>query len=196
MTDTVSIRSARATEAPALGRLIAVAFSHLPTTKWLVPDDDARVDVLAGQFTMFVEQGIAHGDVYVAGDGVGVAVWLPPGDLPDIEDYDERLAARCGPYTPRIVALDEVMHKARPVEPEHAYLAMLAVHEPARDLGVGSALLNLQHRRLDADGTPAYLDASGLHSRRLYQRHGYTDYAPPYGVGGIDGFYPMWREPK
>ena len=105
---------------------------------------------------------IDHGDVYVAGDGDGVAVWFPPGPMPDIPDYDERLAAACGPYTARFVELDEQMHKAHPTDPDHAYLAFLTVEAPARNRGIGSALLEAHHRRLDADGTPAYLDASGL----------------------------------
>ncbi len=196
MTQTVSIRPARAAETVALARLIADSFSHLPLTQWLVPEHNARVDVLAGQFALFVEHAIAHGDVYVAEDGLGVGVWYPPGPIPDVDDYDARLAAACGPYTPRVAELDAAMHHAHPVGPEHAYLSLLAVAASARDRGIGSALLDLHHRRLDADGTPAYLDASGPPSRRLYMRHGYADHAEPYGVGGIDGFYPMWREPR
>ena len=66
----------------------------------------------------------------------------------------------------------------------------------ARNRGIGSALLEAHHRRLDADGTPAYLDASGLPSRALYLRHGYTDHAGSYGPDGVTAFYPMWRESR
>ena len=197
MREAISIRPGRASDVDALARSIARAFGHLPISQWLVPDDDeARVDAMAGQFRLLVAHAIDHGDVYVAGDGDGVAVWFPPGPMPDIPDYDERLAAACGPYTARFVELDEHLHKAHPTGPDHAYLAFLTVEATARNRGTGSAMLDRHHRRLDADGSPAYLDASGLQSRALYLRKGYTDHAEPYGPDGVTGFYPMWREPQ
>jgi len=197
MTEAVSIRPGRASDVDALARSIARAFGHLPVSQWLVPDDEeARVDAMAGQFRLLVAHAIDYGDVYVAGEGDGVAVWFPPGPMPDIPDYDDRLAAAAGPYTARFVELDKHLHKAHPAGPDHAYLAFLTVEAPARNRGIGSALLEAHHRRLDADGTPAYLDASGLPSRALYLRHGYTDHAGPYGPDGVTAFYPMWRESR
>ena len=197
MTEPVPVRRARDGEAEALGALVARAFAPLPLTRWLVPDDgEARVAALGGQFEMLVAHGMRHGDVYVGGDAEGVAVWFPPGASMDIPGYDRRLAEICGPYLPRFVELDELLHKAHPDGPPHAFLALLAVESGARDRGIGSALLDVHHSRLDADGTPAYLDASGLDSRRLYMRNGYTDYAPPYGPAGLTALYPMWREPR
>ncbi|GAA2617132.1 hypothetical protein [Paractinoplanes durhamensis] len=50
------------------------------------------------------------------------------------------------------------------------------------------------HARLDADGIPAYLEATGVDNRRLYRRHHYTDMSPPT-IGVADGIslYRMWR---
>jgi GNAT superfamily N-acetyltransferase len=197
MTDPVPVRRARDGEAEALGAIVARAFAPLPLTRWLVPDDgEARVAALGGQFEMLVAHGMRHGDVYVGGNAEGVAVWFPAGDMPEIPGYDERLAEICGPYLPRFVELDDLLHKARPAEPPHAFLALLAVEAGSRDRGIGSALLDAHHSRVDADGTPVYLDASGLDSRRLYLRNGYTDNAPPYGPAGLTALYPMWREPR
>jgi ribosomal protein S18 acetylase RimI-like enzyme len=197
MTAAVSIRPGRASDVDALARSVARAFGHLPVSQWLVPgEEDARIEAMAGQFRLLVTHALEHGDVYVADEGDGVAVWFPPGPMPDIPDYDDALEAACGPYTPKFVALDEEMHKAHPAAPDHAYLLFLAVEAPARNRGIGSALLDLHHRRLDGDSTPAYLDASGRQSRALYLRHGYVDYAEPYGPDGMTAFYPMWREPR
>jgi GNAT superfamily N-acetyltransferase len=193
----VPIRRAVDGEAPALGLVIARAFAALPVTHWLVPDDPAdRVAALGGQFGMLVAHAMEHGDVYVAGDGQAVAVWFPPGPMPDVPDYEERLIAACGPHTPRFVELDELMHKAHPIAPDHAYLAFLAVEPEHQGHGIGSALLDAHHARLDADGIPVYLDASGRDSRRLYQRYGYGDHAEPYGPAGLLEFHPMWRDPR
>jgi len=122
----------------------------------------------------------------------GVATWFPPGEIPEIEDYDERLAVACGAHTVHFAQLDDVMHAAHP-EPPHAYLALLAVRAAVQGRGVGSALLRAHHGRLDAAGTDAYLEASGLRSRELYLRHGYVDHGAPYGLDGAEHFWPMWR---
>jgi GNAT superfamily N-acetyltransferase len=194
------IRCAEPHEAPALARLIAESFAPLPVCEWLVEDEMSRINALAGQFEIIVEHAIAHGDVYVVGDEdappMGVAVWFPSHEIPEMADYDKRLAAAAGPYTHRFEELDAAMHTAHPGGPAHAYLAFMAVRSTERDHGIGAALLEKHHRKLDETGTPAYLEASGLRSRRLYLRHEYTDHGPAYGPGGLKVFRPMWRNPN
>ena len=151
---------------------------------------------MASQFSLIIASAIDHGDVYVANEDSGVAVWFPCGEMPEIAGYDDALAAACGPHTPRFVELDEEIHRARPTTPDHAYLALLAVDAPNQRRGLGSALLAAHHRRLDAEGMPAYLDASGVDSRRLYVRSGYVDHAEPYGPADRADLYPMWRDPQ
>ncbi|HEY7176945.1 MAG TPA: GNAT family N-acetyltransferase [Micromonosporaceae bacterium] len=193
---TVSVRPGRASDVDNLAVVIARAFGPLPVSQWLVPDGgDARIAAMAGQFRLLISAALDDGDVYVADDGVGVAVWFPPGPIPEIPGYDELLATACGRYTARFVELDQVLHKAHPGSPDHAYLMFLAVEDAAQGRGIGSALLDAHHGRLDAAGTPAYLEASGVRSRRLYLRKGYADYAEPYGPAALREFYPMWRDP-
>ncbi|HKE67171.1 MAG TPA: GNAT family N-acetyltransferase [Micromonosporaceae bacterium] len=195
MTEAVTVRPGRASDVGDLAVVIARAFGPLPLSAWLVPDAGARLAAMAGQFRLVIAAAIDDGDVYVAGDGVGVAVWFPAGPLPDIPGYDAALEAACGRYAPRFAELDDAMHKMHPGAPDHAYLAFLAVEREWQQRGIGSALLDVHHRRLDAAGTPAYLEASGLQSRRLYVRKGYVDHAEPYGPADLSVLYPMWREP-
>ncbi len=197
-TDDPTIRRAQAAEAARLGSLIAGEFHHLDVAHWLVADPLERRIAMAGQFEILVGHAIEHGDVFVVdgsdGEPDGVAVWFRPGEIPDIKDYDERLAVACGTHTAQFAKLDDVMHAAHPDGSPHAYLAFLAVRAAAQSRGVGSTLLRTYHERLDADGTPAYLEASGLRSRGLYLRHGYVDLGAPYGVvDGAEHFWPMWR---
>jgi GNAT superfamily N-acetyltransferase len=194
------IRRADASEAGALARLIADSFAHLPVSAWLVDDETERRVAMAGQFEILVAHAIEHGDVDVvdADDAPkAVAAWFPANAIPDIADYDGRLAVACGVHTPRFVVLDAAMHAHHPEAPAHAYLAFLSVVPDARGRGLGSALLDVHHARLDAEGTPAYLEASNVRSRGLYLRHGYADYAGQYGPGEDfdprNGFWPMWR---
>ena len=59
--------------------------------------------------------------------------------------------------------------------------------------GIGSTLMNHTHRRLDAEGVAAYLEATNPQNVRLYHRHGYTDMDPfVMNVGDVP-FYRMWR---
>jgi GNAT superfamily N-acetyltransferase len=196
----VKVRRAEVGEAAAIGALIAGAFHDLELSSWLAPDPVERI-----------RQAIVHGDVEVVdgpgsdgsgsdGSGatlVGVAAWFRPGEIPDPDGYDEGLARVCGPHLERFVALDEAMHAAHPEAPEHAYLAFCAVRADMQGNGIGAALLESYHAGLDGSGTPAYLEASGLRSRGLYLRHGYADYAAPYGpTEDLAVFYPMWRDPR
>jgi len=48
--------------------------------------------------------------------------------------------------------------------------------------------------RCDADGQPAYLEATSEHNRRLYERHGFVVTAPIVLPDGPTA-YAMWREP-
>ncbi|HEY2791423.1 MAG TPA: GNAT family N-acetyltransferase [Micromonosporaceae bacterium] len=197
--DGTLIRRAQAAEAERLGGLIADEFQHLPVAAELSPEPGPRRAAMSGQFAMLTAHGIAYGDVDViddAGEPVAVAVWLPPDEIPDIEDYDERLAAICGPLLGRFQELDGLMHDSHPAGPPHAYLAFLAVRQAYQNRGLGSRLLVAHHAALDEAGTPAYLEASSPRSRALYARHGFADYAPPYGLDGGEHFWPMWRDAR
>jgi hypothetical protein len=71
-----------------------------------------------------------------------------------------------------------------------------AVRASRRGLGIGSHLLEAHHILLDADGTPAYLEADDPRNRELWLRHGYTDVGAPVLVPGSGcPIWPMWRHP-
>ncbi|QYN34952.1 hypothetical protein K1T35_42510 [Pseudonocardia sp. DSM 110487] len=47
--------------------------------------------------------------------------------------------------------------------------------------------------RADADGLPAYLEATSLRSRSLYERHGFRDAGDPIQLPDGPSLWPMWR---
>ncbi|MGW0507421.1 GNAT family N-acetyltransferase [Micromonospora sp. NPDC003241] len=175
---------------------IAESFLVLDATRWLVPDEAKREAVLAGNFEIIVAHAMRHGLVFGTADRAGVAVWLPSvGEpLPPPEDYDARLAAACGEWTPRFVHLDELFAAHHPHR-DHHHLALLAVRPDRQGQGVGSALLRHHHAWLDAHGVPAYLEASSEIGRDLYARHGYR-VSEPFRLPDDTPFWPMWREPS
>jgi len=81
-----------------------------------------------------------------------------------------------------------------PREP-HWYLPFLGVVVEQQGRGIGSVLLEAVLARCDADGLPAYLEATCEDNRRLYERHGFAvrqQLALPEGPP----LWAMWREPR
>lgn len=202
MRTTVGIRRADAGDAARVAGVIAEAFHDLPVSPWLVPNSAERARVYPAYFRIIVDMGLAGGMVYQADDGAAVAVWLPMTD--DAHDeppgHDERLAAACGPAVDQFRALEATMAGLHPKEPHH-YLTLLAVLPQYQGTGLGSALLAHHHAGLDAEGIPAYLEASSPRSREFYRRHGYRPYSGPFvmeeGAPPETGpaMWPMWRDP-
>jgi GNAT superfamily N-acetyltransferase len=194
---TPGIRRATLSDTTAVSDLIGDAFQQLGVSAWLVPDPQQRARILPRNFEIFVDYGVTHGTVEIAGDFQGASVWLPlDGDpLPPPENYDTRLADACGEWTENFLRLDQLFEGHHPHAPHH-HLAFMAVRPDQQNQRIGSTLLEHYHQRLDAAGRAAFLEASSTGSRDLYQRHGYEPLGEPYAVPNGALFYPMWREPR
>jgi ribosomal protein S18 acetylase RimI-like enzyme len=143
----------------------------------------------------FGGNGYAHGSVYVAADGSGAAMWLPPGVEPDGETL-EALAMDNAPVERRadLGGVFERMGEAHPHEP-HWYLPLIGVDPARQGQGIGAALLRHALARIDADGLPAYLESSNPRNIELYRRHGFE----PTGtiqVGTSPPIVPMLRRAR
>ncbi len=196
MNYTPKIRTASVTDAPTVAYVVATAFHPLDVCQWLIPDPQERAARFPDYFRIMVDHAFQHGTVHVTTDLNAVAVWLS-WPFPDPADYDTRLAAACGPWTPRFQKLDEQMHQAHPHDQgAHDYLAFLAVMPPSQGQRLGTALLEHHHTELDRQGRPAYLEASNTRSRKLYEATGYRDCAPPLDLRYQgESMFPMWRDP-
>lgn len=184
---------------------IATAFAPLEVLGWLVPDPKQRVDVLAAQFTIFVEEALKQGKVLVGSHGPAgataihaAAVWFHeltgPHTLPD--DYDERLVQACGPYIDRFRRLDDAFAEHHPDSYPHYCLTHLATLPDHQGHGLGSALLSYTHNQLDIAEVPSYLVASNTRTRDLYAQHGYQLRGAPLRLPEDLLMWPMLREPQ
>jgi len=146
--------------------------------RWLQPDTAARHRGSADYFAIFVEHVLRFGDVYTTVEGgtgrlTGAALWLPmTSTVPAPLDYERRIKEIAGDAYDRACALDAALDAEHPAGAHH-YLAYLAVRPDQQGRGRGSTLLRRHHRRLDAAGLPAYLEANHPRNRDLYLRHGY-----------------------
>ncbi|MEU5152970.1 N-acetyltransferase [Glycomyces sp. NPDC021274] len=178
--------------------LLGEAFLDVPTAVWLVEDPAERLAAVAGQFAILVEHAAAHGGVLTAErDGAGLdgaLVWFDrTKEEPPIPDYEERLREACGKHYEGFAELDRIMDEHHPAEP-HNYVALVGVRADARGRGFASDLLRRHHERLDATGTPAYLEAVSLQTARLYASLGYRPHGEPFRIGeGGPPLHPMWR---
>jgi len=190
------IRRAEAVEAGLLSTLLTDAFLISPVGDWLIPNIGERRNVYLRYFDIFVRHGLAHGIVDVTSDLSGVAIWLPRGHgTPGPDNYDEQLAGATGWWVEQFRALDKTFDEHHP-RTFHHHLLFLGVRPNEQSRGVGSALLRHHHAHLDAEGIPAYLEASMPDNRDLYLRHAYTARDPFYLPDDGPPLWPMWREPR
>jgi len=193
------IRDVEPVDTGEITDLVAAAMWDGPVARWLNTDPSVRQKESPEYFGIFVEHAVRYGEVYATADGEtgrlsGVALWFPlTAMIPAPADYDRRLKEVAGSAFDRARELDAALDAHHPLDPHH-YLAFLAVHPDQQNRGIGSALLDRHHARLDRAGIPAYLEANDPRNRDLYVRHG-------YGIRSViqlpEGppVWTMWRAP-
>ncbi len=87
------------------------------------------------------------------------------------------------------------MEGRHPRRPSHWYLAVMGVAPEWQGRGLGTALMRPALETLDAEGLPAYLEASTPRSRALYQRNGFAVTGEFNLPGDGPPIWQMWRDP-
>jgi GNAT superfamily N-acetyltransferase len=191
------IRKAGGDDRRALVETLVTAFHGDPVMTWWVPDRGRRLAILDAFFEVIAEAFQPDGGLYLTDpEPVAAAVWVPAGCQPSgdlAEQLVGRLVAVAEEHADRLLEALELMEEQHPVE-DHEYLFFLGTRPEWQSRGLGSALMHEVLDRCDRDGTPAYLEATSLDSRRLYLRHGFVvtgEIVLPHGPP----MWPMWREP-
>lgn len=194
---TIDVATATPGDVPALSRALARAFHDDPVFEWVIPDAGSRRARLPALFAAFTEVYLTHGETYVAGQEAGAALWAPAGVEPvpadQAETFGERLSAVLHEDADRGLQLQALVDEHHPEQPCF-YLQFVGVVPEHRGRGLGSRLLTTVLQHCDATGTPAYLEATSVDNRRLYERHGF-DTVGELTVPQGPPLWPMWREP-
>jgi GNAT superfamily N-acetyltransferase len=194
----LEIRTASVHDVARVGLALSRAFQDDPVMEWGLPDRDRRREVLPGFFTIFAGAFQRHGHVHRTADGTGAALWVPPGVAPVGDDEAEAFGAALqevvGPDAERMFVISELLDENHPHEPVW-YVNFMGVEPAGQGRGIGSALL--EHVLVDADrnGEQAYLDATSMRNRRLYEQHGFVatgELRLPDGPS----LWQMWRDPQ
>jgi GNAT superfamily N-acetyltransferase len=193
------IRRAGTTDRTAVAATVAAGFFDDPVTQWLLPDAEHRREVIRPMFEVYIDAYLPHGETYLTADGNGAAVWLPPGaELLAAEQeqpFVDALATLMGSGVDRLFQLEETFAEHHPAEPLY-YCNFLSTVPAFQGRGIGSALQHDMLQRADADGLPAYHEATSPRNRALYERHGYVNQGEFDLPDGGPTLWRMWRDPR
>jgi ribosomal protein S18 acetylase RimI-like enzyme len=168
-----SITIGRPEDKARLLQTIVLGFSADPMARWASPDPAVYLDRRDEFFDAMGGAAFDHGTAFVADDGAAVATWLPPGVAAD----GDRMSAIMAEQTPEsrmgeMNALFAKMEEFHLNEP-HWYLPLIAADPARQGCGLGTALMEAAIARIDADGSPAYLESSNPRNIPLYERFGF-----------------------
>jgi ribosomal protein S18 acetylase RimI-like enzyme len=175
-----SARRATQDDAPRLARLFAAAFARDPVFHWLARGGRGRAQALQRFFLWVMrERAIPQGETWITSDGYAGVTWIPPFNVARPSNLKDELRllsvilsltglARIG----RGPAMAKALEHAHPPEP-YFYLAFIGVAPRFQGTGLGRGLLEETLARVDAAGTPAFLENSNPRNIALYERLGF-----------------------
>lgn len=193
-------RRANLADTEKLARLFTAAFLDDPVFGWIARQGPKRAIGMERFFYWLLQmRAIPFGEVWMAEDASAAAAWLPPGTPASPGGFLEQLKLLpmflrlCGfPRLMRGSAMADAMEKHHPHEP-HFYLAFIAVAPRLQGLGLGGAMLEANLKRIDAAGSPAYLENSNPKNTRLYERAGFKT-RKSIAPAGAPPLLAMWRD--
>jgi ribosomal protein S18 acetylase RimI-like enzyme len=171
---------------------IMLSFANDPVTRWLMPSAHNYVTHAPVINQIFCGAAIDNQSAYKTENIEGVAMWLPPGVLPD----DEQFAGLLFGVLPEEIGEDAAnfftaMAEYHPKEPCW-YLAVLAVDPTCQGNGYGAALMKEALAMIDEQGMPAYLESSNPRNISLYERYGFEPMGEiQFGLSPV--LTPMYR---
>jgi GNAT superfamily N-acetyltransferase len=187
-------------EVEPVAQTLARAFLDDPHFRWIVRDEARRLARMERGFATFVGRiWLPQNESYVHERLIGAALWMPPGTwhqgpLEQLRLLPAIVGASRG-ATPRLLRAVNWMERRHPREP-HWYLPAVGMTPAWQGRGYGAALLRQMLERCDAEGMPAYLEASTPRNRMLYERHGFELIEEGRYARDAPPLFRMWREPK
>jgi ribosomal protein S18 acetylase RimI-like enzyme len=174
---------------------VVAAFITDPVTRWVYPDAHQYMSSFPRIVEAFGGRAFDHGSAHAVTELTAVALWLPPGVEPDGEAMGEIMEETVSEHLMEdLLGFADKQSALHPHEP-HWYLPLIGVDPAYQGRGLGSALLSHAVAMADEAGLPAYLEATNLNNRRLYERHGF-EVVGEIQYGSSPTMYGMRREPR
>ena len=194
MSDTM-IRTATAADAERCVAVLTLAFDSDPPCRWTWPDPQQYLEAFPRFARAFGGNAIDLGTAHYYEGFSGVALWLPPGAVPDEASLvrviqDTVAAAR----KDAMFAIFEQMEAFHPRE-AHWHLPLIGVDPAHQGKGIGAALLRHVLNACDDQKVLAYLEATSPRNVPLYERHGFEALGS-IQVADAPPVVPMVRTPR
>jgi ribosomal protein S18 acetylase RimI-like enzyme len=174
---------------------VVAAFLTDPVTRWVYPDARQYITGFPRIVEAFGGRAFDNGSAHSAPELQAVALWLPPGVEPDGDAMGQIMGETVSELLlEHLFGFSEKQSSLHPHEP-HWYLPLIGVDPFHQGRGLGSALLSHATAIADAARLPAYLEATNLNNRRLYERHGF-EVVGEIQYGSSPMMYGMHREPQ
>jgi GNAT superfamily N-acetyltransferase len=171
---------------------LVLAFVTDPVARWMYDDPHQYLLHIPRLFRALGTSSFEAGAAQRTSDGLGVALWLPPGVHGDDGPLEAAIAESIvGEKQTEVAAIFERTEHYRPTEP-HWYLSLIGVQALHRNNGCGATLLQHRLRQCDREHVPAYLWSSNPLNTTLYERHGFQ-LAGVIKVGSSPPIFPMLR---
>jgi ribosomal protein S18 acetylase RimI-like enzyme len=174
---------------------LVVAFGTDPVARWMYTDPLEYSKHIPRLFHALGTSSFEAGAALRTCDGLGAALWLPPGVYSDDQELEAVVAENIArDRQAEVIAVFERTERYRPTEP-HWYLSLIGVNGAFRNKGYGAALLQHGLGQCDRDHRPAYLWSSNRRNTSLYERHGF-EIVDTIQVGSSPSIFPMVRHPR
>ena len=150
------------------------AYRDDPVHRWLYPDDDTYAEKLPLLIAAIADSAFETSTAWRLDDDPAVALWVPPGTLPDAERIGKVLLETV-PVAKHsdVFGTLELTDGARPQEP-HWYLPWLGVESSEQGKGLGGRLLTACLDYIDVGGLSAYLLATSPRNIAFFEPYGFT----------------------
>lgn len=174
---------------------LVLAFATDPVARWMYDDPRQYLLHIPRLFRALGTRSFEAGAAQRTNDGIGVAIWLPPGVHGDDEPLEAVIAESIAQEKQaEVAAVFERTEHYRPTEP-HWYLSLIGVVALHRNKGCGAALLQHRLRQCDREHLPAYLWSSNPLNISLYERYGFK-ISGTIQVGSSPSIFPMLRHAR
>ena len=174
---------------------LVLAFATDPVARWMYDDPHQYLQHIPRLFRALGTRSFEAGAAQRTNDGIGVAIWLPPGVHGDDEPLEAVIAESIAQEKQaEVAAVFERTEHYRPTEP-HWYLSLIGVAALHRNKGCGAALLQHRLRQCDREHLPAYLWSSNPLNISLYERYGFK-ISGTIQVGSSPSIFPMLRHAR
>jgi GNAT superfamily N-acetyltransferase len=174
---------------------LALAFCNDPVARCMYPDQLQYSTHMPRLFQALGTSSFDSGVAFRTRDGLGVALWFPPGVHGDDQQLEAVVVESVAPEKQAEVrAVFKRTDDYRPAEP-HWYLSLIGVKPVYRNNGSGAALIEHGLRQCDREHRPAFLWSSNRRNTSLYERHGF-EIVDTIQVGSSPCIFPMIRNPQ